>query len=246
MPFLHMLNQHDVLSFKDPIVVIPIASIEAHGPLPLGFDILFAECLLKILDTHIDELLIVPPIPISTSYEHSECGPTATVTCTTFSSYLKEFLTSLSNYFSKFIVAVFHGGAYHCIYVAIREILQSNRNILIKIFNPYQTISKYLEEIGLRNYIVHADPIEASIALACNINVGTITEVETIDDQVLKRYTVKVYSPWLCTDIADRYRSRTIVGSHNLGAKLLSLMIHDFIELVKELRTLTNLTESTH
>ena len=95
------------------IAIIPIGSIEQHGShLPVGTDYLIVSELSKRVAERIDAYLL-PPLPISTCYEHKGTKGTTWMKPDTFYKMLQDIVLSLkSQGFDKIVILLGHGGIY--------------------------------------------------------------------------------------------------------------------------------------
>lgn len=192
------------------VVIQPIASIENHGVLPLGADLLIADCAMSRLELP-EEVVIAPTIPYSTAAEHA--GFRVSISPQTFVQYLVEVGLSILSSNNALLFAVFHGGAYHATYLAAR-ILRS-KGYEVYLFNFWDTVTRAL---GLEDALIHADCIEASILLACGYTQG-VREAERIDSSCIHR--APPYQPWVSRDVPGIYPGDPVPASRPLGEKLL-------------------------
>ncbi|BES82461.1 creatininase family protein [Pyrodictium abyssi] len=203
------------------VVIQPIASIENHGVLPLGADLLIADCTMRRLELP-EEAVIAPAIPYSTAAEHT--GFRVSISPQTFVQYLVEVGSSILSNVNALLFVVFHGGAYHATYLAAR-ILRS-KGYEVYLFNFWDTVTRAL---GLEGMLIHADCIEASILLACGYTQG-IREAERIDSSCTRR--APPYQPWVSRDIPGMYPVDPVLASRPLGEKLLQTATEQLRRLV--------------
>ncbi|OWJ54797.1 hypothetical protein Pdsh_03520 [Pyrodictium delaneyi] len=206
------------------LVIQPIASIENHGVLPLGADLLIADCVMKNIRLP-RGVVVAPTIPYSTAIEHQE--PRVSVNPQMFIQYLVEVGSSLLSIADTLLFAVFHGGAYHATYLAARILRSMGNNVVL--FNFWDTVTK---AIGLKDVLVHADCIEASILLACGYDKG-IRETEQVDPDCTR--IAPHYQPWVSLDVPDLYPRDSVPASRTLGEKLLRAASAQLRELVESI-----------
>ena len=104
------------------IVVIPIGSIEQHGPhLPLGTDWFAADRLAEQIARELNAYLL-PALPVSNSQEHLDFPGSVSLRPHTLALVLEDMVLSLAHRgFRKFVVVNTHGGNW-VLKPAIRDI----------------------------------------------------------------------------------------------------------------------------
>ncbi len=207
------------------VVILPLGSLENHGVLPLGTDTLIASCVAEraVLDTSCPNVLVAPVIQYTVSIEHSI--PRVTVEPDTFTRYLVEVSRSLLEWSKGLILAVFHGGVYPVAYMAARKLRAEGFNIAV--FDSWRTVTSYLEkrydaEVGL----MHADPVEASLLLACGYSIG-IREAgkeDVINALKTSKQREPKHAPWVHRDVPDLYPNEEVIASRELGRELLDFL----------------------
>ncbi len=221
--------------YRSHVLVIPIGSIESHGPLPPALDCLIAECLAARCS--IEEAVLAPPIPVSTSWEHHGLAPTISVSVDIFAKYLRELIESASKHFRAVLLLVAHGGAKPVAYAICRELI--SRGIRAAMFSIHSCIESYLRSEGIEVEPIHADPIEASLALACSPTGidGVATASTEIVKQVLNELKPRrpLVEPWTWRDIAERYTVDRIPGSIEIGEKILNACCRELRKVVEEM-----------
>ena len=238
MIWLHSLSARDVHRYRGLPIILPIASVENHGVLPLGTDIVFAKCVLQRLRV---DVLALPPVPISVSTEHLGTGSTLSISYRVFGEYIHELLTSLIRAVpeSPTLVACFHGGSFHVLQPVVRTLRAEG--VRVALYTPYPAIERYLRErYDVVYRPIHADPVEASILLACDMNMPYVEE-KPIEEviEVLRRWSrrglVYSYGYWTWRDIAERYGVATLPASRTLGKELVDVVVSDLETSVREL-----------
>lgn len=208
------------------VLLLPIASIESHGPLPLGTDLMICECITSRLS---DSVVVAPPIPFSTSIEHAFQSFAVYVMSEIMVSYLKQILSALATLRRPIVVVPFHGGVRGVAYHAAREAMFSVRSVRIVMFDPFHVIEEVLRERGFRG-IVHADHVEASMLLACGYSIPSIERcTEIYEDRSAP------FEPWIGDDIAHRYTRESVCGDEALGKELISKIVDEIESLVARL-----------
>jgi len=103
----------DVRDRKPPIAVLPIGSYEQHGSsMPLATDTVVASAIAGALGRQYN-VLVLPPITISCSHEHSTWPGTVSITHQTLSAIVADVAASLAAQEIRHLAIVNgHGGNY--------------------------------------------------------------------------------------------------------------------------------------
>ncbi len=213
------------------VVILPLGSLENHGVLPLGTDTLIASCVSEraALDASCPDVLVAPVIPYTVSIEHGI--PRVTAEPDTFTRYLVEVSRSLLEWSKGLVLAVFHGGVYPVAYMAARKLRAEGFNIAV--FNSWDTVTSYLEKrYGTRVGLVHADPVEASLLLACGYSVGAreAGKEDVIDALKTSKQREHRHVPWVHRDVPSLYPDKEVVGSKELGRELLGFLAQELAD----------------
>jgi|GEM_PF-6699154 len=211
-------------------VVLPIASIENHGCLPIGTDLILARCVInKLVDIKNikNSVWIAPIIPYSTSIEHLSENYTISSSTITFIEYLKEIITTLAEFSSQVILLVFHGGAYYPAYMAAREERSQGRDV--RVINFWRIIEEALRNKYSWNnpVIVHASSIEASILASCNYIEECMREVDKVEEEISE-----LLEPWIGMDIEYVYKRKIVSYSKKIGKELLEYALNKITEII--------------
>jgi creatinine amidohydrolase len=93
--------------------VLPIGSFEQHGGhLPLATDTIVACAIAEAITNHYD-LMLLPPITMSCSHEHSDFAGTVSIASTTLCAVIRDIADSLAQRGTRKLVLVNgHGGNY--------------------------------------------------------------------------------------------------------------------------------------
>ncbi len=235
---LRSLGEVPNLDWGKHVIVVPIGSVESHGPLPPGLDCEVATCFLRECECR--QAVFLHPIPVSTSWEHYPLEPTASVSVDTFARYLREVAESLAKHFRAVVLAPIHGGSKPVAYAVARELRA--KGVRVALFDFHSCVERVLESRGIEWKPVHADPIEASIALACLGEAPGATPV-SLENLVatLKALTspTPVLEPWTWREVSERYTATTIPGSPELGKEILSRCCEELCELIEKLLEVT-------
>lgn len=103
----------DVRDRKPSIAVLPIGSYEQHGAfMPLATDTIVASAIADVLG-RLYNVLVLPPITISCSHEHSAWPGTVSITHQTLSAIIADVAASLAGQGIRHLALVnAHGGNY--------------------------------------------------------------------------------------------------------------------------------------
>jgi creatinine amidohydrolase len=117
------------MASEDAVIVIPVGSIEQHGPhLPLATDTLLAEAVLadatRLLEADGDvPLVLAPTLPVGSSPHHLFAAAMS-LQPTTLLSVLNDVLESLiTSGFTRLFILNGHGGNEECVQLAVKEVV---------------------------------------------------------------------------------------------------------------------------
>ena len=213
--FLPNLTSEEIggLDREKSIVLLPLASIEQHGPhLPVYTDSLILHEVLARVSNSLPEdfpLWCLPILPYGKSTEHSGFPGTITLTSETLLVVLKEIAYSVSlSGFKRFVILNTHGGNSELVDVAIRDIRASTG---LLVFGLHLFLRIAVPSYGLSTdemtYGIHAGDVETSILLkTCPGLVRLDKAPESIPEQLKKLDAQPFLGPlnfaWLTRDIA--------------------------------------------
>lgn len=108
---LKEMSWQDVTETRGKIAVVPVGSIEQHGPhLPLATDIFIAKAVANAIAGNIGGIL-TPPQPYGISSEHLDFPGTISLQEETFLGFIEDMVSSFSaGGFEKVVVVNGHGG----------------------------------------------------------------------------------------------------------------------------------------
>ncbi len=156
---------NEVIAADTDTVIIPVGSIEQHGShLPVGTDYFIIDALSKAVGEKIGAY-VLPPLPISTCYEHKGKKGSVWMRPTTFHMMLQDIVLCLKGQgFTRVIVMLGHGGIFAA-GPAIRELNAMNDGLqVIKIEPPASSAMKAVEDGDPWNDL-HAGEEETSVIL---------------------------------------------------------------------------------
>ena len=113
MDFLPTATSTDEAERSASIAVLPIGSFEQHGRhLPLSTDTIVACAVAQAVAEHYD-LLLLPPVTISCSHEHSDFAGTVSISAATLYAVVRDVAASLEQRgIHKLVLVNGHGGNY--------------------------------------------------------------------------------------------------------------------------------------
>ncbi len=111
--FISTASHTDEVARAATVAMLPVGSFEQHGGhLPLATDTLIAAAIAQRLAADYD-LLLLPPITISCSHEHTNFTGTVSISSTTLHAVLTDIAASLERAgVTKLVVVNGHGGNY--------------------------------------------------------------------------------------------------------------------------------------
>jgi creatinine amidohydrolase len=175
--FLPFLTSKQIAEMQDKdkaVIVLPIASIEQHGPhMPVFTDsIICEEVLARSLKLLPDSfpIWVLPLLPYAKSNEHAGFAGTFTLTSETLIKVLKEIGDNVArNGFRRFAILNAHGGNTEIIDFVIRDIREKTNllvfalHIGLRVALPSEGLSE-MEKV----YGIHAGDAETSMLLHCS------------------------------------------------------------------------------
>lgn len=215
------------------VLVIPVASIESHGALPPALDVAVARCVLERCE--VGNAVYAPPIPVSTSWEHHGVAPTISVSVDTIARYLLEIGRSANRWFKAVLFLTAHGGANPVVYAVVRQLVAEG--VRASMFSLHRCVSSVLKGMGIDYGIVHADPVEASMALACLEEPSGAREVskELVLELLSSIPSKPRREPWMWNDVAERYLQNYVPGSRDLGVEIVERCCEELARALSEL-----------
>ncbi len=207
-------------------VLLPVAAVEHHGPLPVGSDILVADCICERLK---GSYIIAPPVAYTVSLEHAAMGSTVSCEPSTFLLYLREILDSLACMARGVAVVCFHGGAVGLAYAAARWVRARKPKTRIVVVDFWRLVEDEAKRLGLGVYSEHAGYLEASLLAACGYYKCRTRSLEGMEAKPRPRWLL---DPWTAADKAKLYDTlREIPCSSEDGAKLVEAVVARLGEL---------------
>ncbi len=195
------------------IVVLPLASIEQHGPhLPIYTDSLIVQ---EVLDRALALLPsdfpieVLPLLPYGKSNEHGAFPGTVTLRSETLAQVLKDIGASIARSgFRRFVIFNGHGGNTEIVDFVIRDIREQTR-LLVFALHLYLRLARPASGLDPTEqvYGIHAGDFETSLLLRCH---PELVQRELIASTPVER-AVRKHPPfmgpltyaWLTQDISE-------------------------------------------
>lgn len=157
----------------DTVVILPVASIEQHGPhLNVDTDSFNANAVCFRAAERLENTLVAPLMPFGTSSNHINFAGTITMKLDTLKAVIKDYVHSLVHHgFKKIVIMIGHGGNIGACNAAaedVREELKAEHDdVLVGVTYLGDLIKEGYKclESGI---IWHADEFETSFSLYLN------------------------------------------------------------------------------
>lgn len=237
------LTYLEIKKSTDKIAVLPIGSMEQHGPyIPVGSDAIAAETVAHAMEKKLpNEIVVFPTIYYGCSKEHAGFAGTTYFEYDTYYKLINEILTSIFTAgFKKLMIIGGHGGNH-----LILQVIQSNWNYDHgdqKVFyhfvyseNVCQFASKQFGEME-----AHAGSVETSVIYAIS-DQHIKTKQKTIKNTDFKRKhvdTFSVYSSKQMSKYGVITESDTLNISVQKGKKVLDFMVEDTLTEFKRIKNI--------
>lgn len=244
---------------EDRVVVVPIGSVEQHGPhLPVGTDFLVADALGKMIAERCKECIVTPTIPVGYADYHTDFAGTLSVSLSTLEAYVTEYVSYPVKYGAKRILFVnSHGGNMPALsHLSYRLRRQGVLAATILWWDVLGVLAPETSPAG------HGDWIETSMVLACNptgvrmdkarLPVAKQTNVETLKIKTPHEILFKgvpVHIRLATQDFTDTgdmpepgltpHGDPTIPpdrASPELGARLMDTVVNFIVDFILEFR----------
>ncbi|BFH72912.1 creatininase family protein [Sulfurisphaera javensis] len=165
---------------KGKIPLIPIGSIEQHGPhLPMGTDSIIVEEIAKRVERSMrDKILLFPTIYYTCSLEHGNL-PYFGVSYQTLFNYLLDLLEKIKDYFPLAIILNGHGGNESLLDLVRRQVNFTNSNFKVYIFSLVGKGKQYFNVNDL-----HAGTVESSVIKRINSDLVREEKLKEVNYEV--------------------------------------------------------------
>ncbi|BBE41965.1 creatininase family protein [Conexivisphaera calida] len=198
--------------------VLPLGSHEDHGALPPDTDTRIAQCLASRIAAQSGWDLL-PAVPYGFSPEHSPAA--IWIDAQTYMSMLRSLL--LTSGHESVLVVNGHGGNSPLVRaVSFELVAYTAAPVSVEVLDVWSAVSSML---GLRGAIVHAGPVEASLASACGVEPRGYVEVD--EESALGRTGAEedtnpsTEAPWRSSDLPEPRREY----SRSLGERVADALV---------------------
>lgn len=149
------------------VAVLPVGSIEAHGPhMPLGTDSMAVYAIAKMA-TEKEPGVVLPPLCYAYVMESRHFPGTISLRAKTFIALLEEVCEEIArNGFKKILIVNGHGGNNEVLRVFLRENLRRRKGyVTYAMINPWAPIDELARKLSEGRVVGHACEVETSIGL---------------------------------------------------------------------------------
>lgn len=221
-------------------VIIPIGSIEQHGPhLPLGTDTFIGEVLAVKIAEKLGKTLVSPAITPGCSQHHMGFPGTLTFKPETLMRIIKDVCTCLAKHgFKRIILLPTHGGNFAPVKTVIMELSVELKNV--KIISPLEleefirVTNSIMAEYGVsfREAGSHAGATETSLMLA--IRSEFVRMNKAVEGYIGDYTTSQLYSHGVKAISETGILGDPRKASGEAGKKILEKLIEYYIEKIKK------------
>lgn len=246
LPYLSA-RQIEQIDKENSIVLLPIASIEQHGPhLPVYTDSIIATEVVKGICERLEPdfpLYFLPLLPYGRSVEHLGFSGTISLNTSTLMQVLNDIASSVSAMgFRRFVLVNTHGGNSELIDVAMRDIRTRHDlylfglHVFLRIAIPEQGL-----DISESIYGIHAGDVETSILLHCHPKLVQMEHApNSLPAHLLKGDTPPFADPlnfaWLTRDItANGVLGNAQTADPERGERYLDNAVDECIQLLRKI-----------
>lgn len=165
------LWRHELLAAleRDPVVIVPIGSVEQHGPhCPMDVDINHSQALAVETARAIDDFPVIVAPPVWCGLTHYNLGEVGTITLSaeTFIAFVSEVCRSIwANGFKRIILLNGHGG--HQAIIQVISIKLAEEDIWVLPITYWHMVQQILDQESARDRgsIGHGGEWETSLQL---------------------------------------------------------------------------------
>lgn len=181
------LKAHELrrLAEQDAVVILPVASIEQHGPhLPtmtdtrLGHEIAHRAARLAY-DTR--PVIVAPVVWSGLSEHHMPFGGTLTISHATFRALLTDLITAITRAgFRDILISNSHGGNIVSCQQILDELAPTCPATLVFVTYPQEAAGAYADILEDQAGVMHAGEAETSMMMACEGDLVDTSELGQI------------------------------------------------------------------
>lgn len=115
---------------KRPTVLVPIGSIEQHGPhLPFDTDSVIAVAVADRAADRIGDVLVAPPLVYGSSGEHQSFAGTSSIGTDVLTQLLVELVRSMHTWAGRIVLVNAHGGNLTAIVAAVSQLVEEGHDV---------------------------------------------------------------------------------------------------------------------
>jgi len=164
--FVSLATSADITSQDAKIAVLPVGSFEQHGDfLPLATDTIVAQLIADRIATD-HRLLLLPPVTMSCSHEHSGFAGTISVSASTVIAQIADIRASLSAQgIDKLVIVNGHGGNNFLANVVVEANARSRCLTLFPIREDWDRARQDSKCSSNHSQDMHAGELEVSLLL---------------------------------------------------------------------------------
>ncbi|WP_338598292.1 creatininase family protein [Sulfolobus tengchongensis] len=219
---------------KDMIALIPVGSIEQHGPhLPMGTDSIISEYVASKVEEKLrDRVLLFPTIYYGVSLEHKGF-PFVTLTFQTAISLFRDILESIATDLGlkRIVIVNGHGGNTYFLPLVQREFNMKHNDAKVIVFNTFDEEERNMFNVN----DLHAGSIETSKIYTINRKLVRIEKIDEIKNYEVKEGAFIYYSSKESNEFGVLNSGMKVRIDENLGAKILSIIVDKLINIILNL-----------
>ena len=229
------------LSKEDTVVILPVGSIEVHGPhLPLGQDTLVIYAVAVEAARKSPPTVVLPPLYYAYVPENRHFAGTISLSGVTFIKLLEEVCDEVyRNGFKRILVLNGHGGNIRPLRLFVREMQERGKRYLLYVWaEPWRAIQDLIEEIRETEPVGHAGEIETSMSLYLFPHLCRLERVRR-PAKLGSPYIiegVETMADWICYAI-EGYLGNPKAASREKGEKLLAKWVERVAQVIEEIRS---------
>lgn len=158
------------LAQKDTVVILPIASIEQHGPhLPTMTDArLGHEVAVRVARAAKTPVIVAPVVWSGLSEHHMPFGGTLTLSHDTFRAVLRDLVDAICrNGFRRIVISNSHGGNIGAMHQFCDEMSVSSPATLVATTYPSEAAEEIAAILEDQPGVMHAGEAETAMMMAC-------------------------------------------------------------------------------
>ncbi len=216
---------------KQPLVILPIGSVEAHGHhLPLSTDMLQPLWLAEEIAKRINAL-ILPPIHYGWTQGLSSFPGTISISFDSLRGFVKDILREVAKHgIRKIMVLSGHASTNHmaALRLACEDVLKEYKDLKIMLLSDYNIAYKYRGKLVPEDDS-HAGIIETSRIMA--IRPELVKEIYKFKKNPVGKYMVQVDYKGM---VPYATFSNPEGASKELGEKLNKIILEELLKIIKE------------